>query len=139
MDRVLRTDSYTVTPSAIVRYAGASGDFTPLHFDPDALAAAGYDRFFAMGMLVAGHLGALVARTFGDQTIEHFSVRFCERCYVGSKVTVELIGTDKHGQLTLRATAGDGTVIATGSARVDTATTASAAAHHRESEQPGVR
>jgi acyl dehydratase len=118
MSTVIDAETYPVTAEAIVRYAGASGDFTPIHYDGDVLAAAGYDTFFAMGMLVAGRLGALVARTYGDDAVREISVRFRERSWVGTEVTVELTATDDPDVVALEARTSSGSVVATGSARV---------------------
>ena len=118
MTTLIDSDTYPVTAEAIVRYAGASGDFTPIHYDQDVLAAAGYDRFFAMGMLVAGRLGALVARTFGDEAVRDFAVRFRERSWVGTEVTVTMSETDEVDVVALEARTGTGDLVATGSARV---------------------
>ncbi len=120
-ERVRAAATYPVTLGAIVRYAGASGDFTPIHYDTDELARAGYSRFFAMGMLVAGHLGSLVAQTFGDEAIREFSVRFRERSWVGTEVTVLLLETDRADHFELKAHTSDGTTIATGSAIIEVA------------------
>lgn len=115
--------SYDVTMQAIVRYAGASGDFTPIHYDPDALRAAGYDRFFAMGMLAAGHLGALVAETYGDESVRAFHTRFRQRSHVGSTVTVRLYSgaeIDADGCISIRLEAVDETdaVVVDGQGRI---------------------
>ena len=113
----LASTSYRVDMAAIVRYAGASGDFTPIHYDADELAAADYDRFFAMGMLVAGRLGALVAQTFGDDAVRTFEVRFRTRSWVGTNVHLTLSAGSSPGEVTLLATA-DGDVLVTGTAHV---------------------
>ena len=115
---VIASETYPVTMAAIVRYAGASGDFTPIHYDPQDLADGGYDRFFAMGMLVAGRLGALVAHTFGDGSVRHFDVRFRQRSWVGTDVTVALRHGHTPGVIELLATTTEGEVIGTGSAMV---------------------
>jgi peroxisomal enoyl-CoA hydratase 2 len=112
-----RAHTYSVDLATIVRYAGASGDFTPIHYDAGVLTSAGYDRFFAMGMLVAGQLGALVVSTFGDDAVRSFSVRFRQRSWVGDHVTVALEPTDETTVFHLLATSA-GEVIATGRAVV---------------------
>lgn len=109
--------SYTVTMEQIVRYAGASGDFTPIHYDPDTLASSGYDRFFAMGMLVAGHLGSRVVEEYGEAAVRSFSVRFHRRSWVGSTVTIQLHEAEHPGEISLQAW-GDGELIASGRALV---------------------
>lgn len=118
------TATYDVTMEAIVRYAGASGDFTPMHYDTEALEAAGYDTFFAMGMLTAGRLGGLVATTYGDEQVRSLRTRFRARSDGGTTVTLRLHPSevvDADGLLRVRLEAIDarGTVIVDGEARVD--------------------
>jgi acyl dehydratase len=115
--------TYDVTMEAIVRYAGASGDFTPMHYDTAALRAAGYDTFFAMGMLAAGRLGGLVATTYGDEQVRSLRTRFRARSDVGTTVTLRLHPNevvDADGCMLVRLVAVDdkGTVIVDGEARV---------------------
>ena len=117
------TATYDVTMEAIVRYAGASGDFTPMHYDTAALEAAGYDTFFAMGMLAAGRLGGLVAATYGDEQVRSLRTRFRARSDVGTTVTLRLlpgVGLAVDNVLTVRLEAVDdrGTVVVDGEADV---------------------
>lgn len=91
---VIGESTYPVTMEAIVRYAGASGDFTPLHYDPASLASAGYEEFFAMGMLVAGKLGALIDECFPHDAIGRFRLRFHEPSWVGTEVVCTLLDHD---------------------------------------------
>jgi len=109
---LLAEDSYVVGIEDVVRYAGASGDFTAIHYDPDALHDAGYETFFAMGMLVAGRLGALVSRAFGDEAVREIEVRFLAPSWFGRRVTctVELLShVQHHGCLALALQAVDDT------------------------------
>jgi len=76
---------YRVDPEAIVRYAGASGDFTSFHYDGERARSMGYDTLFAMGMLAAGRLGTLAA-SVADGPIESISFRFLARSWVGRDV-----------------------------------------------------
>lgn len=106
-----------VTLTDIVRYAGASGDFTPVHHDPAVTAALGLDRIFAMGMLTGGLLGRYAGDWLGHERVGRFAVRFVDKTWVG-----DLIGFS--GQVTavsergvgadVVATAGDGRVLARG-------------------------
>jgi len=70
----------------IVRYAGAAGDFTPIHHDPDVARNSGYEQVFAMGMLVAGYLGSLVEQEFGSSNIARISFRFLDKTWVNESV-----------------------------------------------------
>jgi acyl dehydratase len=123
MNTLAVTVTYDVTMEAIVRYAGASGDFTPVHYDTDALRAAGYDTFFAMGMLAAGRLGGLVATTYGDEQVRSLRTRFRARSEVGTTVTLRLhpsgvVDADGCTDVRLEAVDNTGTVIVDGHARV---------------------
>lgn len=118
LDHVVAQDSYPVTLEAIVRYAGASGDFTRIHYDPAELARAGYDHFFAMGMLVAGRLGSLATQTFGEGRIGRFHVRFRERSMVDTTVTMRILRSSEDHSFDLEARDDADVVIATGSVSV---------------------
>ena len=56
----------------LVRYAGASGDFTSFHYDVDRAHAMGHDTLFAMGMLAAGHLGTMAASVLAMNGMRKF-------------------------------------------------------------------
>lgn len=61
----------------LVRYAGASGDFNPIHYNDDAARSAGLDGVIAHGMLTMGTAIDVVAQWAGDPTaIRAYSVRF---------------------------------------------------------------
>ena len=65
-----------------VRYAGASGDFNPIHTDEGYARATGAPTVFAMGMLPAGYLGHAVSDWFGGpQNLKRFKVRFTTRVW----------------------------------------------------------
>src|SRR6201988_949943 len=70
-----------------VKYAGASGDFTPLHYDQTFVEAAGIPTVFAMGMLNAGILSRLVTDYAGLENLRKYKVRFATRVWPGDSVT----------------------------------------------------
>ena len=70
-----------------VKYAGASGDFNPIHYDEPHAKAAGYDGVFAQGMLTAGIAAHAVADWFGLANVRRFSVRFQAQVWPGDTVT----------------------------------------------------
>ena len=72
-----------LTVTDIVRYAGASGDFNPLHHDPEFAKAAGLPGVMAHGMLSAGLLGAFVSTWFGPGSVRRYKVRFTDRVWPG--------------------------------------------------------
>ena len=59
-----------------VRYAGASGDFNPLHHDDEFAKARGMNSVIGHGMLTAGILGQAIARWAGLIMVRKYAVRF---------------------------------------------------------------
>jgi len=76
-----------VTRTDLVRYAGASGDFNPIHHDQTFAEAAGNPTVFAHGMLTAGFLGKCVSDFVGPQNLRRFKVRFATRVWPGDTIT----------------------------------------------------
>jgi acyl dehydratase len=73
--------------SDIVRYAGASGDFNPIHIDEGYARATGAPTVFAMGMLPAGYLAHALADWFGGpQHLRRYKVRFTTRVWPGDEL-----------------------------------------------------
>ena len=69
-----------------VRYAGASGDFNPIHYDEPYATAAGNDRVFGQGMLTAGITSRVVTRWFDLRDVTRLDVRFRSRVFPGDTV-----------------------------------------------------
>jgi acyl dehydratase len=76
-----------LTRTDLVRYAGASGDFNPIHHDQTFAEAAGLPTVFAHGMLNAGFVSKCVADFVGPQNLRRFRVRFATRIWPGDTVT----------------------------------------------------
>jgi len=73
----------------IVQYAGASGDYNPLHTDDTyATTIAGYPSVFAHGMLTMGLTGQAVAALVGTENLLRFGVRFTAQVWPGDTLTV---------------------------------------------------
>ena len=68
----------------IVQYAGASGDYNPLHTDEIfTTQVAGYPSVFAHGMLTMGMTGAMLTDTVGDGRLTKYGVRFTSQVWPG--------------------------------------------------------
>ena len=73
----------------IVQYAGASGDYNPLHTDEIyATKVAGYPSVFAHGMLTMGLTGQTIAALVGAESLVRFGVRFTAQVWPGDTLTV---------------------------------------------------
>lgn len=74
----------------IVQYAGASGDFNPIHHDEVfAKETAGYPSVFAHGMLGMGLTGKLLTDWLGDGVLKEFGVRFVGQVWPGDTLTAK--------------------------------------------------
>ena len=86
----------------IVQYAGASGDYNPLHTDEIyTTKIAGYPSVFAHGMLTMGLTGQAIAGLVGTEGLLRFGVRFTAQVWPGDTLTVRSsvvrIADDQHG------------------------------------------
>ncbi|MFC5747453.1 MaoC/PaaZ C-terminal domain-containing protein [Actinomadura rugatobispora] len=72
-----------VTRTDIVRYAGASGDFNPLHHDEARAREAGLPAVLSIGMYQGGLLGTYVTDWLGTAFLHRFRLRFSDRVWPG--------------------------------------------------------
>ncbi|MGO4102960.1 MaoC family dehydratase [Leifsonia sp. YAF41] len=69
--------SYTLTRDSLVRYAGASGDFNPIHYRDDVAQSVGLPGVLAHGMLTMGLAVQPVVDWAGDPArVIDYQVRF---------------------------------------------------------------
>jgi acyl dehydratase len=74
---VLPAQTFVVTRAALVRYAGASLDFNPIHWNDRAAAKLGLPGVIAHGMYTMALVGrALVAWSGDPAAVRELSVRF---------------------------------------------------------------
>ena len=88
-----------LTRTQIVQYAGASGDFNPIHHDePFATKAAGYPSVFAHGMLTMGLTGRLLTDWLGDGVLRSFGVRFVRQVWPGDTLVAHgrIVGVEER-------------------------------------------
>ena len=103
-----------LTRADFVRYAGAGGDFNPIHFDEAVAVAAGRPSVFGMGLLHAGMLGIRLARWVGPDNLESFAVRFTGPVWPGDELVFTGRVTevaDGVASLALEVTRHDGDVV----------------------------
>jgi acyl dehydratase len=102
----------------IVQYAGASGDYNPLHTDEIyATKIAGYPSVFAHGMLTMGLTGQAVAGLVGAQSLLRFGVRFTAQVWPGDTLTVRICVasiTGDEAELSVSTVNDEGTEVMSG-------------------------
>jgi acyl dehydratase len=114
MTDVLEPQTFRVTRADLVRYAGASGDFNPIHWSERTAVAVGLPGVIAHGMLTMALVGRAVGVWAGapDAVVE-FNVRFSRPVPVpdtdeGTEIvvsaTVKEVTAEGHTRLALVAT-----------------------------------
>jgi acyl dehydratase len=117
--------AHNLTRTQIVQYAGASGDYNPIHSDEVyTTKVAGYPSVFAHGMLTMGLTGKMLTNYVGDGRLTKFGVRFTNQVWPGdtldAKATVTAI-KDGLVELEVVTTNQDGKEVVRGyaEARID--------------------
>lgn len=77
-----------VTHAQIVRYAGASGDFNPIHNDPEFARKQGLDGTISHGMLVMGMIGRMITSYTDPKFVRNFNVKFVGMTKPGEALTL---------------------------------------------------
>lgn len=89
-----------LTRESLVRYAGASGDFNPIHYRDDVAAAVGLPGVLAHGMLTMGLAVETVVPWLGDSgRILEYGVRFTRPVVVDPETGADVSVTAKVGQI----------------------------------------
>ena len=84
-----------LTKTQLVRYAGASGDFNPLHTDDSTAQKAGMKGVIAQGPLVMGFVGQAITQWVPKHQLKRFNVRFMGIAFPGDRITVRATVTEK--------------------------------------------
>jgi acyl dehydratase len=108
----------------IVQYAGASGDYNPLHTDEVfATKVAGYPSVFAHGMLTMAMTGRMLTDFVGDGRLLGFGGRFTSQVWPGDTLVASATVADvRHeggqhvAELTVRTVNQDGVEVFSGAA-----------------------
>ena len=128
---VVAEASFALTRDSLVRYAGASGDFNPIHYRDDIAQSVGLSGVLAHGMLTMGLAVQPVVDWAGDPArIVDYQVRFTRPVFVdatdGATVTVvakvgALDPDADVARIDLTVTFNDATVLGKAQARVNLA------------------
>jgi acyl dehydratase len=118
-----------ITRTQLVMYAGASGDYNPLHSDEVySTQVAGYPSVFAHGMLTMGATGRVLTDWFGAEALVSYGVRFVKQVWPGDTLTATATVAavrDEDGRTLVDLTVetvnqdGDAVVSGTATARLD--------------------
>jgi acyl dehydratase len=126
--QVIGTTEFLLTRDSLVRYAGASGDFNPIHYRDDFAQSVGLDGVLAHGMLTMGAAVQVAVDWVGDAgKVIDYGVRFTKPVFVDAQDGAVLTVTGKIGEIDaengevrvdLTATFNDAAVLGKAQARV---------------------
>ena len=111
-----------VTRLDLIKYAGASGDYNPIHTIDEEAHRAGLPGVIQHGMLTMAQMGRLFSPYFDRSWVTRFQTRFRGMLFVGERLRViaevSALDTSVEGDrytFDLTATTAEGRTIATGS------------------------
>lgn len=98
---VVAEQSYHLTRDTLVRYAGASGDFNPIHYRDDVATSVGLDGVLAHGMLTMGLAVQPVVDWLGGDSgkVLDYQVRFTRPVFVDAEAGADVTVLAKVGVL----------------------------------------
>jgi acyl dehydratase len=85
--------SHTLTRTDLVMYAGASGDFNPMHTDEVAAQATGLPSVFGHGMFSMGLLGTALTDYVGAGNLRRYKVRFTKQTWPDEELSTKIVVT----------------------------------------------
>lgn len=88
--------SHELTRTDLVMYAGASGDFNPMHHDEIKAQEAGLPSVFGHGMFSMGLLGKAITDYVGIGNLRTYKVRFTKQTWPGETLTSKVVVKEKR-------------------------------------------
>jgi acyl dehydratase len=87
---------HELTRTDLVMYAGASGDFNPMHHDEIAAQAAGLPSVFGHGMFSAGLLATAITNYVGIGNLASYRMRFTKQTWPGEVLSTAVAVVEKR-------------------------------------------
>jgi len=98
------SEVFTFSRDSLVRYAGASGDFNPIHYRDDFAKSVGLDGVLAHGMLTMGAAVQVAVNWVGDAgKVIDYGVRFTKPVFVDANDGALVTVVGKVGAIDLEA------------------------------------
>lgn len=90
--------SHELTRTDLVMYAGASGDFNPMHHDELKAQASGLPSVFGHGMFTAGILAKALTDYVGVGNLRTYKIRFTKQTWPGEVLTTHVKVEKKYDE-----------------------------------------
>jgi acyl dehydratase len=88
--------SLLITKSHIVKYAGAGGDFNPIHYDEAFANALGVPSVFAMGLMQGGYMARALTEWVGIGNLRSYKIRFTGQVWPGETIVCKARAMRKY-------------------------------------------
>ncbi|SMQ76067.1 Acyl dehydratase [Bacillus sp. OV166] len=82
----------------LIKYAGASGDFNPIHTIDDEAKKAGLPGIIAHGMWTMGNLAKLFTSYYEEGFVQDYSIRFKGMVFLNDVITLKATLKEKQDQ-----------------------------------------
>jgi acyl dehydratase len=90
--------SHTLTRTDLVQYAGASGDFNPMHHDEIQAKESGLPSVFGHGMFTAGILAKAITDYVGVGNLRNYKIRFTKQTWPGEVLTTHVTVAKRYDE-----------------------------------------
>ena len=98
------SETFAFSRDSLVKYAGASGDFNPIHYRDDFAKSVGLEGVLAHGMLTMGTAVQVAVNWIGDAgRVIDYGVRFTKPVYVPADSSAEVVVSGKIAAIDLEA------------------------------------
>ncbi|WP_026582504.1 MaoC/PaaZ C-terminal domain-containing protein [Bacillus sp. J33] len=101
----------------LIKYAGASGDYNPIHTIDSEAAKAGLPGIIAHGMWTMGNLAKLFSSYYNEGFIQDYTIRFKGMVFLNDVITLKAALKEKKGNISrfiVRAVNQNGTEVIKG-------------------------
>ena len=88
--------SHVLTRTDLVMYAGASGDYNPMHHDEVKAQQAGQPSVFGHGMFSMGFLGTAITDYVGVGNVRRYRARFAKQTWPDEELRTRIVVTGKR-------------------------------------------
>lgn len=95
-DRLPQIELDPVSRLDLIKYAGASGDFNPIHTIDDEAERAGLPGIIAHGMWTMGNLAKIFTPHLEEGFIQHYGIRFRGMIFLGDVITLKATVAEKQ-------------------------------------------
>lgn len=97
-DSLPSIEIYPVSRMDLIKYAGASGDFNPIHTIDDEAKKAGLPGIIAHGMWTMGNLAKIFTPYVEEGFIQDFAIRFKRMVFIDDRITLKATLVNNHSR-----------------------------------------